>query len=190
MLLVIAFIRTMFDFGIKGLTPTMINESYEAVSPVLATVMNIVVIIAGVVGVILARIIYVRFIRNESIVLAVFFSISLCLFIPTLWLGSINYWIMVALLALIVMFMGGSTLFTTTYMAARFNKFGMGATVAGIINCISSLGIVLANTLFPAIADAAGWGATVISWVVMISVAVVCTFIHLPIWMKFLKTKF
>ncbi len=187
--MITAFIRTMFDYGIKGYTPTMINTTYDAVSPILATVMNIAVLIAGIVGTFIAHVIYPKHIRNESVIVAAFFVLALPLSIAALGLGTINYWVMIVILSFIIMFMGGSTLFTTTYMAARFNKYGKGATVAGIMNCTSSLGIVLANVVFPAIAGAWGWNATVIMWVIMMAVAVACTLVHLPIWTKFLKAK-
>jgi len=184
---VLVFLRAMFDWGIKGMTPTMINESYEAVTPVLATVMNIVVLISGVLGIFIAHFIYPRFIKNESVALLFFFSFSLPFTFLTLFLGKIDYRIMVVILSFIVMFMNSCTLFTTSYIAARFNKYGKGATVAGILNASASLGIVLANTLFPGLADSVGWQGTVVVWVVMMCIAAILVLIYLPLWTKFLK---
>jgi len=184
---VLVFLRAMFDWGIKGMTPTMINESYEAVTPVLATVMNIVVLISGVLGIFIAHFIYPRFIKNESVALLFFFSLSLPFTFLTLFLGKIDYRIMVVILSFIVMFMNSCTLFTTSYIAARFNKYGKGATVAGILNASASLGIVLANTLFPGLADSVGWQGTVVVWVVMMCIAAILVLIYLPLWTKFLK---
>ena len=105
----------------------------------------------------------------------------------TLFLGKIDYRIMVAILSFIVMFMNSCTLFTTSYIAARFNKYGKGATIAGILNASASLGIVLANTLFPGLADSVGWRGTIVVWVVMMTVAMVLVLLYLPMWTKFLK---
>ncbi len=183
----LVFLRAMFDWGIKGMTPTMINESYDAVTPVLATVMNIAVLVAGVLGIFIAHFVYPRFIKNEAVALVVFFGLSLPFTFLTLFIGKIDYRVMVAVLSIIVMFMNSCTLFTTSYIAARFNKYGKGATIAGILNASASLGIVLANTLFPGLADTVGWQGTVIVWVVMMSVAMLLVLCYLPLWTKFLK---
>ena len=185
---ILVFLRAMFDWGIKGMTPTMINESYEAVTPVLATVMNIAVLVAGVLGIFIAHFVYPRYIKNESVALVFFFALSLPFTFLTLFLGKIDYRVMVAVLSFIVMFMNSCTLFTTSYIAARFNKYGKGATIAGILNASASLGIVLANTLFPGLADSVGWYGTVVVWVVMMCVAMILVLIYLPMWTKFLRS--
>lgn len=185
----VVFLRAMFDFGIKGMTPTMINESYEAVTPVLATVMNIVVLVAGVLGIFLAHFLYPRFIKNEATALLIFFGISLPLTAVCLSIGKLDYRVMVVVLAFIVMAMNACSLFTTSYIAARFNEYGKGATVAGILNASASLGIVLANTLFPGLADGVGWYGTVVVWVIMMAVALVFTIVFIPLWTRFIKKR-
>jgi len=183
----LVFLRAMFDWGIKGMTPTMINESYEAVTPVLATVMNIIVLVSGILGIFIAYFVYPRFIKNEAVALMFFFFLALPFTFLTLLIGKIDYRIMIVILAIIVMLMNSCTLFTTSYIAARFNKYGKGATVAGILNASASLGIVLANTLFPGLADSVGWKGTVWVWVIMMTVAAIMTVIYVPMWTKFLK---
>ena len=189
-IVILVFLRAIFDWGIKGMTPTMINESYESVTPVLATVMNIVVLVAGVVGIFLARALYPGVMKNEAVAIVSFFSIAFPITLLTLLVGRLDYRIMVVVLALIVMLMNSCTLFTTTYIATRFNKYGKGATVAGILNASASLGIVLANTLFPGLADNVGWNGTVIVWSTMMFVAVILAYIFLPLWVKFLKGEY
>ncbi len=183
----LAFIRAMFDFGIKGMTPTMIKESYSAVTPVLATVLNIAVLLCGVFGIVVAHIIYPRFIKNESVAVVMFFCGALPLMAVCILLGRINYWIMIALLSLIVMFMSSVSLFTTSYIAAKFNRYGKGATVAGIMNAAASLGIVVAYTLFPGLADSVGWKMTIVAWIVILCVASMLSFLFLGFWSRFLK---
>ena len=185
----VVFLRAMFDFGIKGMTPTMINESYEAVTPVLATVMNIVVLVAGIIGIFIAHFIFPRFIKNEAIALLIFFGIAFPLTAICLLLGRLDYRIMIVVLAFIVMAMNSCALFTTSYIAARFNKYGKGATVAGILNASASLGIVLANTLFPGLADGVGWYGTVVVWVIMMAIALMLTIAFVPLWTRFLKKR-
>ena len=190
-LCITAFIRCLFDLGIKSLTPTILNESYSELSPTLATALNIIVLLSGMLGTILAKLIYPKYIQNELKILAIFFGISLPLTISVyLMLGKVNYIIIVVLIAFIVMLMGGGTVFTTTYIAARYTKYGKGATIAGILNCVASLGVVAANTGFPAIAEQTGtWSATVAVWIALMSIALMLIIVGIPIWSKFIRNK-
>lgn len=189
-LLVLAFLRTGFDFATKSLTPTMIKQSYENVTPVLATLLNVIVLVMNAVGTALAYVIYPRFIKNEASVLLLLFVLALPPCIVTLFVGSISYWLIVVMLALIAMMMGAATLFTTSYIGARFNRFGYGATVAGLINCVSSLGIVSAFTLFPALSESRfGWRGVSVVWVILMLLAVALCSVILPLWRRFIKEK-
>ena len=185
--LVVTFIRTMFDLGIKSLVPVMINESYEEVSASFATVLSTIVLVAGVVGIITAGNIYANKFKNEITAVAVMFAISVPLICITLLIGKINYMLIVICLALIVMLMSSAGYFTTTYISIRFNKWGKGATVSGIFNCLASLGIVAANIVFTAMADNFGWIFTIKSWVIMGIAGTVLACAAIPLWAKFIK---
>jgi len=184
---VIAFIRTMFDLGIKSLTPTMIYKCYEGISPSFATVLNIVVLLAGALGPIIANFVYPRFVKNEAVMVAIVFSVSVPICLVTLMIGEVNYWLLVAALALLVLFMSAGSLFTTSFVSKKWEKWGKGATVVGIINCASSLGIVAANSLLTGLADSIGWGGTVRVWCVMMGITWCLTFITVPLWTKFIR---
>ncbi len=187
-LLALAFIRTGFDFATKSLTPTMIKQSYADVTPVLATLLNIIVLVMNAVGTALAYVIYPRFIKNEATVLLVLFLIALPPTCITLFVGEISYWLILLCCALIAMMMGAATLFTTSYIGARFNRFGYGATVAGLLNCLSSLGIVVSFTLFPALSESRfGWQGVSVTWVILMALAVALCAVILPLWRKFIK---
>lgn len=187
-LLGLSFIRTGFDFATKSLTPTMIKQSYANVTPVLATLLNIIVLVMNATGTALAYIIYPRFIKNEATVLLILFAIALPPTCITLLVGKGSYWLIVMMLALIAMMMGAATLFTTSYIAARFNRLGCGATVAGLLNCLSSLGIVVAFTLFPALSDSRfGWQGVTVVWVILMALALALCVIVVPLWKKFLR---
>jgi predicted MFS family arabinose efflux permease len=186
--LAIAMFKSIYDYAVKGFSPSIISNLYDEVTTVLATVMNIVILIVGAVGTVSAYFIS-KHIRNEAVVIAVCFSIALPLTAFTLLVGKVNYWFIVIALSFAAMLMGICTLYTTSFVAARFNSIGRGATVAGTINCIACMGIVLTNTVFPRIADSLGWYAVVVSWVILMSVAVAFTFVLIPIWTKFLKSR-
>ncbi len=189
LLLILSFTRTMFDLGLKAMAPTMINESYDNVDAVFATVMSIIILVSGAIGPFISHFIYPGILRNEAIIVTLFFLISTPLTAAMLLLGQVHHIIIVILLALVVMLMSAASLFTTSYIAARFNPWGKGATVAGALNCTASLGVVAANTLFTGIADAFGWHGTIVVWVVIMVASLAVSAAHIPIWTKFLKSR-
>ena len=186
-ILFFTLVRTMFDIGLKSLAPSMIKESYENVDPVLATVLSIIVLVCGVLGPIFSQLVYPRLIKNEVLACAVFFGAGIPVTAVLLFIGQINYWFIVAALATVVFLMSATGLFTTSFIATKFNKWGKGATVAGLLNCLASLGIVLTNVVFTALAENIGWRGTAVIWLIlMISAALLAVFAT-PVWRKFKK---
>lgn len=188
--LAVTFIRTVFDIGLKNLVPVMINESYDEVSASFATILSVIVLIAGIVGLLSAGSIYSSKFKNETTAIMVMFALAIPLICITLMIGRISYWIIIASIALIVMLMSGAGYFTTSCIAMRFNKWGKGATMSGLFNCMASLGIVVANVLFTAMADAHGWIYTIKSWVILAVVATLLSLLSVPIWKQFVKKNF
>ena len=186
-LMIITFVRTMFDNGLKSLMPSMINESYEGLSPNFSTILSIVVLIAGVLGPILAQATYPKIFKNEVLACSVFLGAALPFTVALTFIGEISYWAMLVCASVIVLCTSAAGLFTTSYIAARFNKWGKGATVAGLLNCLASLGIVATNLAFTALADSIGWQGTAVVWVILISAVFALAIITVPLWKKFRK---
>lgn len=186
-LMVITLVRTMFDNGLKSLMPSMINESYEGLSPDFSTILSIVVLLAGVLGPITAQAAYPRIFKNEVLACSVFLGIAVPFAVALIFIGEISYLAILLCAAMIVLCTSAAGLFTTSYIAARFNKWGKGATVAGLLNCLASLGIVATNLVFTALADGIGWKSTAVVWVVLISIVFLLSVITVPIWQKFKK---
>lgn len=189
LVLFLSFTRTMFDIGIKALAPTMINQSYDEVTPVLATVLSIIILISGAVGPVFSHFLYPRFIQNEAVIITLFFLAATPLTAAMLLLGKVSYILIIVLLALVVMLMSAASLFTSSYIAARFNKWCKGATVAGALNCTASFGVVAANTLFTGIADTKGWHGTIVVWIIIMVVSLIIAASHIPVWTKFLRDR-
>ncbi len=183
--LIVTFIRSMFDSGIKSLTPTMINACYESVSPTFATTLNMIILIAGIFGPFVAQAIYPRFIHNEVAACSLFLAAAVPCVITIAFIGRISYIIIVIALAILALCMSASGLFTTSLIASRFNKWGYGATVAGLLNCMASFAIVAANMVFTWIAEGFGWNVTTVLWVIMIILGTVLALVTIPIWKKF-----
>ncbi len=188
LLLILSFTRTMFDLGMKAVAPTMINASYENISPVFATLLSIIILVSGALGPCISHIIYPKFMKNEAVIITIFFLISLPLTAAMLLIGKVSSIIIVVLLALVVTLMSAASLFTTSYIASRFNIYGKGATVAGILNCSASFGVVASNTLFTGLAQIS-WQTTIIAWIIIMAVSLIISAINIPIWTKFLKNR-
>ena len=188
-ILVISFVRNGFDIGLKSITPVMIKESYSGVTPILATLLNIIVLVVGALGTVLAYVIYPKILKNESVIIAIFFTIALPLTIASLMLGKISYWWIIVIISLIVMLMSATSLFTTSYVGTHFNKYGKGATVAGLLNCASALGIVVANALFTGLSEKIGWHGVVVVWVATMSIATLLSLLVIPLWSRFIKNQ-
>ena len=61
-------IRTMVENGTKTLSPTMLMATYEDISASTGNLLNIFIIVAGVVGTLLIKlVIYPRLIKNEIV---------------------------------------------------------------------------------------------------------------------------
>lgn len=188
-LLAVILVRSIFDNGLKSLVATMINQSYDNVTPTLATALTVIILIFGSVGPILARRVYPHYIKNEVTGMILFFLLTLPFAALLLLLGRAHYVTLIVFLCAIVLFMSAASLFTS-FISARFNKWGKSATVAGAVNAMASLGIVISNLVFTRVAERFGWLATIEVWLVLLIVAIALLFVILPMWKRFLRTKY
>ena len=189
LLFVIAILRSAFDLGLRVLTPSIINESYESLSPELSTILSITVIVAGIFGSLFGSVIYPRFITNEALAVLVFFILSFPFVCLLLFVGEISYVWIVIFLAVMVFFLSTASMFTSSYIAGRFSRWNMGATVAAFVNGGAALGIVVANMLFTLIADSCGWFFTIKVWIFIMAAAILLCIAFLALWTKFLKKR-
>lgn len=187
LLIVASFIKTSFDLGVKSFTPTIINESYSEVSPSLATIVSLVVILAGALGVWAAKLWYPRPFRCEASAGGAMFLFSLVPATMILFIGRLNYWVIVIAMSLLVLFMSSAQLYLLSYLPVHFNRWGMGGTVSGIVNFACSLGVVMANMVFTRLADGFGWGVTVKVWFLLIALGAVLCLVAVPMWRRFIK---
>ena len=193
--LVVMLTRAIFDSGLKSLVATMINENYSTVSPAVATALTIIILVMGALGPTLAHRLYPRILKNEITATILLFAVGTPFGILLLLTGKISYWWIVLFLSILVLMMS-ATLLLSSYIAARFNKWGKGATLASAINMMSSLGIVISNLVFTRVVDAfgsdkaAGWTAVIWIWVVLLVLSNVLLFVIAPLWKKFLRTKY
>ncbi len=185
LLLIVNLIHSALNLGIKALAPVMLMESYEAVSPALANVLNIILIIAGPVGLLASHNPAFRRISSPT-AMAVLLAVVIPLMTVTVFIGRISIVFIIIALTLLMVCTGAMSIFFS-YMSRAFERYGCAGTVAGTFNCMASLGIVLANYVFARLAEEQGWQFTIICWLAVTGLALVLCLASIPAWKKFTK---
>ena len=174
MLLPVVLIRTMLENGSKTLSPTMLMQSYESISPAVGNLLNIFIIISGILGMILVKfVLYPRLIKNEITGYMIMLIAAVPFTVILRFVGEVPVWLIVLSLCMISMLLTSTHLFTQ-FFNLNFIKFGKNGLAAGVLNAAASLGLVLQYCVFGSVADNFGWNVVTALWVIMISVAIVC----------------
>ncbi len=179
---------SIFSVAMQTFVPSMLKDSYDTISLSLASALTTLPIIVGIFGKFTMKYIYVKKSYNESFVL---FLIMTCLMIPLsvmLFVGKINYWIIVIMVCLVMLVASAGSLVAVTYIPLRFAKMGKGATVAGTVNAMTALSIVLSNYISPRIADKfGGWTEVIIAWILFALFSALVYLLTSYTWNKFIK---
>lgn len=181
----LAFFRSLVE-NMKNFVPSMISGEYAHVDPSTSTFMTLIPLFCGAAAPIFSNLISKK-IENEMRVVTLIFGAILPVSLVTLLLGEINYWIIIAAMAIVTFGAGASTFFITSLIATKFNKWGKGATVAGLLNAFTAIGNVVAGAVITLIADNLGWRVSLLSLVAFIALALVISLLELPIWKRFKK---
>ena len=184
-LLVVYAIQGLLNLGLKALAPVMLMENYESVSPAFANTLNIILVLSSSVGLFFSRIPFFKKFSDVSSI-AIMFAVTIPMLVIVTFIGEVSIAIIVAVLALLLISVSSMTVFFS-YITKAFEKFGLGGTLAGLFNCMSAVGLVLANYVFAKLAEEFGWGFTTNSWLVIAIVSFALTALTIPIWRNFKK---
>jgi len=185
LMLIVGMAQSMINLGVKALAPTMLMESYEKLSPALANALNIILVVASPVGLCVSRLSFFKKFSEPLVITLLFALMLIPLFVIT-FIGKLPVGFIVLALTVLMITTSGTSIFFS-YIYKKFEKYGSVATLSGLFNCMSSLGIVLANYVFARLADSFGWGITTICWFVCIAVSFLLMLISVPIWKRFQK---
>lgn len=187
LLILITILRTVTANGIKTLTATFLMESYEKISPSIGNLLNILIIVAGILGVMFVnQFVYPRLIRNEVLAIMLLVGLSIIPVIVMTFAGKIS--VTVIILALCVT----AFLLTTTDMiasrcCAAFAKYGKNGLASGVNNSCASIAIMIQNYGILSLADYKGWNTVVWLWGVMLVACVMLAAVAFPLWRRFKK---
>ena len=182
-----SFLISAIIMGPKTLAPTMLIESYADVPVSLANGLNVAIIAVSIIGVIFVKFLYPKRIKNEVSGLACFTALSVPFLLTTIGIGKFNLLFLSVSLTAGLMFITGTNPFYASYAPSKFNRFGQGATMAGITNCMCAIGNFFASYVFAVVADNISWTASAILWSAMSVLALVCCLIALPKWKRFIN---
>lgn len=187
-LLPAVIIRTVFEQGIQTIIPTMINESYDNITPSFSSILNLVPIFFGIFGKISMDFICKKRTYNQAMAMGVIFAVLAPMLASMLLIGKINMWFILIIVSVVV-FIAAAGSYIATFMALPFTPYGFNGTAAGILNAMASLGIVVGNYALTRIADDYSWAEV---WIVLacMSIAgfVLCLIAFTP-WKNFSKSK-
>lgn len=187
-LLPAVLIRTMVEQGAKTLSPTMLSQSYDTVSPTLGNLLNILIIVSGVAGTLLLKLlIFPRLIKNEIACYLVLLGIAFPFTFVLRFVGVLPVGVIVFALCMASLFLSATHLLTQ-YFNMHFIKYGLNGTVAGIINAAASFGLVLNFCVFGPTAEIMGWQTVTTLWIVMVLVGAVSVAFGIAPSKKFIKS--
>ena len=186
-LLPAVLMRTMVEQGAKTLSPTMLSQSYESISPTLGNLLNVLIIIAGIAGTFLLKfLIFPRLIKNEFVCYLVLLGITLPFAVILRFVGILPVGIVVFALCMVSLFLSATHLLTQ-YFNMHFVKYGLNGTAAGILNAAASFGLVLNYCVFGPTAEAMGWQTVTTLWIVMVAIGMASVAFGIKPSVRFVK---
>ncbi len=168
-------LRTMVENGTKTLSPTMLMQSYDNISPMVGNFLNLFIIGAGIIGTLLIKfVLYPRIIKNEIMGYFIMLLVSLPFTVILGFVGELPLWSIVLSLCMISMALTATHLLAQ-YYNMLFIPYAKNGTVAGILNSASSFGLVLQYCVFGLVAENFGWTVVTTTWIGMIAVSIIFT---------------
>ena len=184
--LFVSFMKEMVISGVKGLSPVMLMETYESVTPKIGNTLNIIIIIFGIFGVIAAGYVNTRYAKKEFRIISATFALTAPAWLALVFIGKVS--IILCVLSLAWIF-GVITLTASTVSCwmVQFQKYNCTGTVAGLINASASAGVMASSYFFCVIADKSGWQSVIYLCILFCAISAVMTVAAALCWKRFNK---
>lgn len=182
------FFRTVVDQSVKSFSPTMLTELYPGITPSIGNLLNILIIGATLLGAILIRKLYPKYIKSE-----IFGALLVCLVsLPAcgilMFTGKIQLAVTVVCLCAVSCFLNcGSVLLNCANI--HFSKYGKSATAAGILNAVASVASIFVNYIISLIADHCGWKTVLQTLFALLAAGTLIICLAVPVWRRFVNNK-
>lgn len=169
--------------GRSILVPVMFMENYDSVSPQTGNLLNILTIMASLLGTLIAGK-FLSNVKNEVTATAVACGIMIPFLAVCRFVGALPISVLIASLCVIA----GLESVTTTlrnYYNVQFVKYGKSGTAAGICNAGASLAFSLSAYFMPKVVEMFGWDALLTLWPILICISIVFNLISVRTYRKF-----
>ena len=170
---IVSFMRTTLEQSSKTLVPLILMENYENISPRIGNLLNVLVLAAGIMGMIFVRkFLYPKRVKTELEGLIIVLAFAMPASMILVFVGKVSLSVAVAAFCVSSAAYTGSAPFMSFY-SNSFVKYGKNATVAGIINATASLGMIAAGYVFLRVSEVWNWTVVITLWIVLILVSII-----------------
>lgn len=181
-----AFFKSFLDNGIKTWVPTMLMQEFSATASY-TSLLTTVLLVVNLFGVGFCEKIYKKLRCNENYLLLASYLLIFPVMILLMWYKYMNIYIVTLIMTFATVLMYGSGMAFLTYAPARFQRFGLTASLAGIINSLAAAGNVVGVYANGKLADWFGWNALVVVWNIAVAVIIAVNLLGIRRWKKFVK---
>lgn len=157
--------------GRSILVPVMFVENYASVTPQTGNLLNILTIIASMVGTLIAGK-FLSNVKNEVTATAVVCGIMIPFLAVCRFVGALP---IPALMASLCMIAGLESVTTTlrNYYNVQFVKYGKSGTAAGICNAGAAFAFMVSAYFMPKVVEVFGWTVLLTLWPILILISIV-----------------
>lgn len=164
-------IQGILKDGITTWTPSYIQEIFNF-PPSFSILITVILPLFSIISIKLAGFIHAKFIKNEILCAGAFFAAAAIAAAIMSQLYNLSSVLCVLLAAIITGCMHGINLMLICMVPGRFEKYGLVATMSGMLNFISYIGSSASTYLIARFAEVSGWQATVLLWAVLAGVGI------------------
>jgi len=186
-LVMVTALRTIVTNSVKTLSATLLMESYEQVSPAIGNLLNIIIIVAGVLGIFLVnQFFYPRLIKHEVVASLVLGVIAILPIVAMSFVGKIEIVYFLIALCIASLLLNGEGIIMSRCNAA-YAKYGKNGVASGVSNSASAVAFMVQNYVIMVIADSSGWKTVIYVWIGLLLAATLFLVIAIPLWSRFKK---
>ncbi len=188
-LIIVTGLRQVVANSVKTLSATLLMESYDTISPSIGNLLNILIILAGILGTFLVnQYVYPRIIKHEVVALLTLGGIAILPVFVMSFVGHIPIVAFLCALCAAALLLEGIGIVMSRCNAA-FAKYGKNGVACGVNNAFTSTAFMVQNYVIVRVADDAGWKTVIYLWIILLAIASIFLGIAIPLWSRFKQNK-
>lgn len=170
--------------GITTWTPTIITEQFMT-KPEFASLVSSLIPLISLFGAVLSKLFMEKLLHDELKSSALMFALAGLMFILLFLVGSLNIFVMLVLLALVIALMLGVNTMVISLVPLRFGKYGCSATMTGIMNSIAATSCGVSTYIAGLISKIYSWDVVFGVFLGLCAVGLVLSLVVVRRWIRF-----